>query len=97
MAKSAVNFLLKKLSSLVEEELKSLGGVQAKIVFIRDELQSISAFLKVTDAIEDADPKLQTCVHQVRDLTYHTNNIFDQFTIHFTPHHHHHGFFYESF
>ncbi|KAI8025725.1 Disease resistance protein Piks-2 [Camellia lanceoleosa] len=95
MAESAVTFLLKKLSSLVEEELKSLGGVQAEIVFIRDELQSMSAFLRVADAIEDTD--LKTWVHQVRDLAYHIDNILDQFTIRFAPHHHHrHGFFYES-
>ncbi|CAL5359435.1 unnamed protein product [Camellia sinensis] len=96
MAESAVTFLLKKLSSLVEEELKSLGGVQAEIVFIRDELQSMSAFLRVADAIEDTDPELQTWVHQVRDLAYHTDNILDQFTVRFAPHHHRHGFFYES-
>ncbi|XP_028126929.1 disease resistance protein Pik-2-like [Camellia sinensis] len=96
MAESAMNFLLKKLSSLVEEELKSLGAVQAKIVFIKDEVRSMSAFLRVTDAIEDTDPELQTCVHQVRDLTYHTDNIFDRFTIRFASHHHRHGFFYES-
>ncbi|KAL7233237.1 hypothetical protein ACSBR1_016963 [Camellia fascicularis] len=95
MAESAVTFLLKKLSSLVEEELKSLGGVQAEIVFIRDELQSMSAFLRVADAIEDTD--LQTWVHQITDLAYHIDNILDQFTIRFAPHHHHrHGFFYES-
>ncbi|KAI8014227.1 hypothetical protein LOK49_LG05G01744 [Camellia lanceoleosa] len=41
----------------------------------------MSAFLRVTDAIEDTNLELQTCVHQVRDLTYHTNNIFDQFTM----------------
>ncbi|KAL7187978.1 hypothetical protein ACSBR1_037924 [Camellia fascicularis] len=96
MAESAVTFLLKKLSSLVEEELKSLGGVQAEIVFIRDELQSMSAFLRVADAIKDTDPELQTWVHQVRDLAYHTDNILDQFTVSFAPHHHRHGLFYES-
>ncbi|GMP41088.1 hypothetical protein CsSME_00011303 [Camellia sinensis var. sinensis] len=97
MAESAVTFLLKKLSSLVEEELKSLDGVQVEIVFIKDELQSICAFLRVADAIEDTDPELQTWVHHVRDLTYHTDSILDQFTIRFAPHHHHrHGFFYES-
>ncbi|KAL7246932.1 hypothetical protein ACSBR2_001944 [Camellia fascicularis] len=65
-------------------------------MFIRDELQSMSVFLRVADAIEDTDLELQTWVHQVRDLAYHTDNILDQFTIRFAPHHHRHGFFYES-
>ncbi|GMQ00626.1 hypothetical protein CsSME_00047630 [Camellia sinensis var. sinensis] len=97
MTESVVTFLLKKLSSLVEEELKSLGGVQAEIVFIIDKLQGMNAFLRVADAIEDTDPELQTWVHRARDLAYHTDYILDQFTICFAPHHHHrHGFFYES-
>ncbi|KAI8014233.1 Disease resistance protein RPM1 [Camellia lanceoleosa] len=59
MAQSAVAFLLTKLGSLIEEELKLLGRVKGEIVFIRDELQSMSAFLRVADAIEDTNPEIQ--------------------------------------
>ncbi|THG18314.1 hypothetical protein TEA_021615 [Camellia sinensis var. sinensis] len=42
MADSVVTFLLAKLSSLLAEELKVLGGVKGDLVFIKDELDGIS-------------------------------------------------------
>ncbi|KAI7988511.1 Disease resistance protein RPM1 [Camellia lanceoleosa] len=56
---STVTFLIKKLSSLVEEELKFLGGVKREFVFIRDELESMRAFLRVADALEGTDVEIQ--------------------------------------
>ncbi|KAL7174260.1 hypothetical protein ACSBR2_033504 [Camellia fascicularis] len=61
MAQSAVAFLLTKLGCFIEEELKSLG-VKGDIVFIRDKLQSMSAFLRVANAIKDTDPEIQAWV-----------------------------------
>ncbi|KAL7164355.1 hypothetical protein ACSBR2_040296 [Camellia fascicularis] len=95
MAESAVTFLLRKLGSLIEEELKSLGRVKGEIVFIRDELQSMSAFLRVADAIEDTDPEIQAWVKQVRDVALDTDDVLDEFMLRFARHHHHHhrGFY----
>ncbi|KAI7993952.1 Disease resistance protein RPM1 [Camellia lanceoleosa] len=93
MAESAVTFLLRKLGSLIEEELKSLGRVKGEIVFIRDELQSMSAFLRVADAIEDTDPEIQAWVKQVRDVALDTNDVLDEFMLRFARHHHHRGFY----
>ncbi|GMP41081.1 hypothetical protein CsSME_00011296 [Camellia sinensis var. sinensis] len=95
MAQSAVAFLLTKLGSLIEEELKLLGRVKEEIVFIRDELQSMSAFLRVTDAIEDTDPEIQEWVKQVRVVAHDTNDVLDEFVLRFVHrrHRHHHGFY----
>ncbi|CAL5321419.1 unnamed protein product [Camellia sinensis] len=93
MAESAVTFLLRKLGSLIEEELKSLGRVKGEIVFIRDELQSMSAFLRVADAIEDTDPEIQAWVKQVRDVALDTDDVLDEFMLRFARHHHHRGFY----
>ncbi|KAI7980241.1 Disease resistance protein RPM1 [Camellia lanceoleosa] len=93
MAESAVTFLLRKLGSLIEEELKSLGRVKGEIVFIRDELQSMSAFLRVADAIEDTDPEIQAWVKQVRDVALDTDDVLDEFMLRFARHRHHRGFY----
>ncbi|KAL7166658.1 hypothetical protein ACSBR2_037343 [Camellia fascicularis] len=60
MAESAVTFLLRKLGSLVEQELKLLGGVKREFLFIRDELESMRAFPMVADAIEDTDLEMKS-------------------------------------
>ncbi|GMQ03980.1 hypothetical protein CsSME_00049570 [Camellia sinensis var. sinensis] len=95
MTESAVTFLLRKLGSLIKEELKSLGGVKREIVFIRDELESLRAFLRVADAIEDSDPEIQAWVKQVRDVAHDTDDVLDEFMLRFAHrHHHHHRGFY---
>ncbi|KAL7263899.1 hypothetical protein ACSBR1_001950 [Camellia fascicularis] len=94
MAESAVAFLLTKLGSLIQEELKSLGGVKGEIVFIGDELESMRAFLRVADAIEDSDPEIQAWVKQVRDVAHDTDDVLDEFMLRFAHRHrHHHGFY----
>ncbi|KAI7989628.1 Disease resistance protein RPM1 [Camellia lanceoleosa] len=94
MAESAVTFLLRKLGSLIKEELKSLGGVKGEIVFVRDELESLRAFLRVADAIEDSDPEIQAWVKQVRDVAHDTDDVLDEFMLRFAHRHHHHRGFY---
>ncbi|KAL7263903.1 hypothetical protein ACSBR1_001954 [Camellia fascicularis] len=96
MAQSAMAFLLTKLGSLIEEELKSLGTVKGEIVFIRDEFQSMSAFLRVDDAIEDSDPQIQAWVNQVREVAHYTDDVLDEFMLRFAHRHRHHRRFYGS-
>ncbi|KAL7263902.1 hypothetical protein ACSBR1_001953 [Camellia fascicularis] len=96
MAQSAMAFLHAKLGSLIEEELKLLGRVKGEIVFIRDELQSMSAFLRVANTIEDTDPKIQAWVKQVREVAHDTDDVLDEFMLLFAHrhrHHHHRGFY----
>ncbi|KAL7246930.1 hypothetical protein ACSBR2_001942 [Camellia fascicularis] len=96
MAQSAMAFLHAKLESLIEEELKLLGRVKGEIVFIRDELQSMSAFLRVANTIEDTDPKIQAWVKQVREVAHDTDDVLDEFMLLFAHrhrHHHHRGFY----
>ncbi|KAL7188318.1 hypothetical protein ACSBR1_038208 [Camellia fascicularis] len=96
MAESAVTFLLRKFGSLIEEEVKSLGEVKGEILFIRDELQSMSAFLRVADAIENTDPEIQAWVKQVREVAHGTDDVLDEFMLRFAHRHHHHCGFYGS-
>ncbi|KAL7166605.1 hypothetical protein ACSBR2_037303 [Camellia fascicularis] len=87
MADSVVTFLLAKLSSLLAEELKVLGGVKGDLVFIKDELEGLRAFLRVADAMERSDPVLQTWVKQVRDVTYDTDDVLEEFMLRLASYH----------
>ncbi|KAI7983488.1 Disease resistance protein PIK6-NP [Camellia lanceoleosa] len=96
MVESAMTFLLRKLGSLIKEDVKSLGGVKGEIVFIRDKLESLRTFRRVANAIEDTDPEIQAWVNQVRDVAHDTNDILDEFMLHFAyrhRRHHHRGFY----
>ncbi|KAI7982360.1 Disease resistance protein PIK6-NP [Camellia lanceoleosa] len=87
--------MLTKLGCSIEEELKSLG-VEGEIVFIRDKLQSMSAFLRVADAIKDTDPEIQAWIKQVREVAYDTDDVFDEFMLRFAHRRYHHRGFYGS-
>ncbi|KAL7246929.1 hypothetical protein ACSBR2_001941 [Camellia fascicularis] len=93
MAENMVTFLLRKLGSLVEEELKLLGGVRREFLFIRDELESMTAFLRVADAIEDSDLEIQAWVKYVREVAYNIEDLLHAFMLHFAHRHPRHGFF----
>ncbi|KAL7171024.1 hypothetical protein ACSBR2_035813 [Camellia fascicularis] len=87
MALSVVTFLVTKLSSMLDNELKLLGGVNREFVFIRDELESIRAFLRVADAMEENDLELQTWVKQVRDVARDIEDVLDEFMLRFARQH----------
>ncbi|KAF4379296.1 hypothetical protein F8388_013514 [Cannabis sativa] len=53
MAESVVTFLLKKLSSLLEDEVKLMRGFRNDVAFVKNELDRIRAFLHSADAAED--------------------------------------------
>ncbi|GMQ03984.1 hypothetical protein CsSME_00049572 [Camellia sinensis var. sinensis] len=74
MADSVVTFLLAKLSSLLAEELKVLGGVKGDLV--------------VADAMERSDLVLQTWVKQVRDVAYDTDDVLEEFMLRLASYHH---------
>ncbi|KAF8017614.1 hypothetical protein BT93_H2720 [Corymbia citriodora subsp. variegata] len=59
MAESAVYFLVEKLAMFIEKEAKLLKGVREKIEYIKDELESMKAFLKSAESSQDDDPKLK--------------------------------------
>ncbi|KAL3506662.1 hypothetical protein ACH5RR_032044 [Cinchona calisaya] len=82
MAETAVFFLLEKLTLLLEEELKMVMGFKEEVEYIKDELERMTAFLRVADAAEESDPELKVWVKQVRDVTYDIEAILDKCTLH---------------
>ncbi|GMN21089.1 hypothetical protein TIFTF001_040022 [Ficus carica] len=83
MAESAAGFLVQKLTSLLVEEAKLLSGIPDEVTFIKDELQSMKAFLQKADVVEDEDPEIKAWVKQVRELAYNTEDLVDEFLYRF--------------
>ncbi|XP_008238138.1 PREDICTED: disease resistance protein RPM1-like [Prunus mume] len=81
MAESAVKFLLDKLTSLFENDLQLLRGVREEIVYLRGELERMTAFLRIADAFEESDEEVKVWVKQVRDIAHDSEDVLDEFTI----------------
>ncbi|PRQ19016.1 putative P-loop containing nucleoside triphosphate hydrolase, leucine-rich repeat domain, L [Rosa chinensis] len=91
MAESAVTFLVDRLTTLLEEEVKLLSGIREQVEDLVDELERIKAFLRVADAKEDSNPQLKVWVKQVRDVAHEMEDALDKFRL-FHSHDHGHGF-----
>ncbi|XP_062093353.1 putative disease resistance protein At1g50180 [Humulus lupulus] len=92
MSESVVRFLLQKFSSLLEDEVKLLSGVRDEVVFVKNELDRIRAFLRSADAKEDQDEEIKVWVKQVREVAYDAEDIIDDFLYRF-EHTKRHGFY----
>ena len=91
MAEDAVLFLVEKLATQLEEEVKHLTGFWEEVEYVRDEFERMKAFLRVADAVEDADEDIKVWVKQVREVAYDTEDLIDEFLYHF-EHPRRHGF-----
>ncbi|XP_062093357.1 putative disease resistance RPP13-like protein 3 [Humulus lupulus] len=92
MAESVVRFILPKFSSVLEDEAKLLSGVRDEVVFVKNELDLIRAFLRSADAKEDQDEEIKEWVKQVREVAYDAEDIIDDFLYRF-EHTKRHGFY----
>ncbi|XP_027183542.1 disease resistance protein RPM1-like [Coffea eugenioides] len=87
MAETVLSFVLDQLSTFLREEGRLLGGLRQEVQFIRDELGHMRAFLREAEAKEeDAQPRLQEWIKQVRDAAYDTEDILDEFVARFARH-----------
>ncbi|KAL5979428.1 hypothetical protein ACLOJK_019327 [Asimina triloba] len=87
MAESAVSFLIEYLGPLLVDEVKLLKGVRGDARKIRDELESMRAFLRDADAKEDTNESIKTWARQVRHAAYDTEAILDEFILHIGQYH----------
>ncbi|CDP12966.1 unnamed protein product [Coffea canephora] len=87
MAETVLSFVLDQLSTFLREEGRLLGGLRQEFQFIRDELGHMRAFLREAEAKEeDAQPRLQEWIKQVREAAYDTEDILDEFVTRFARH-----------
>ncbi|XP_027360620.1 putative disease resistance protein At1g58400 [Abrus precatorius] len=78
MAESAVGFLLQRLAPIFQNEMKLFPGVQAEVIYLKERLESLRAFLRVADALEESDEELKVWVKQLRDVVYETEDLLDE-------------------
>ncbi|XP_004301665.1 PREDICTED: disease resistance protein RPM1-like [Fragaria vesca subsp. vesca] len=81
MVESAVKFLLDKLGPLIENEWQLLRGVREEILYLRGELECMTAFLRVADAYEESDEELKVWVKQLREIAHESEDVLDEFTL----------------
>uniref|UniRef100_A0A453QF59 NB-ARC domain-containing protein n=2 Tax=Aegilops tauschii subsp. strangulata TaxID=200361 RepID=A0A453QF59_AEGTS len=65
-------------------EMSLLMGVRKDIWFIKDELETMQAFLLTAEAIKMKDILLKVWAKQVRDLSYNIEDCLSEFMVHVT-------------
>ncbi|CDP12946.1 unnamed protein product [Coffea canephora] len=89
MAETVVSFVSDHLATLLREEGSLLGGLRQEVQLIKDELGHMKAFLKVAEAKEEDDPRLQEWIKQVREAAYDIEDVLDEFVLRFAGYRHH--------
>ncbi|MCH80118.1 NBS-containing resistance-like protein [Trifolium medium] len=87
MAEIAVSFAIDQLLPLLTDEVNLLKGVHKEFADIKDELESIQAFLKDADKRAAAEGDITSegvkiWVKQVREASLRIENIIDDYLIH---------------
>ncbi|KAI5669582.1 hypothetical protein M9H77_19435 [Catharanthus roseus] len=82
MAEVVLSFLLKRLSTFLNQECAHLTGLRQGFQFINDELGSIRAFLRDFDTQTQQNNELfQEWVKQVQEVAYEIEDVIDQYML----------------
>ena len=82
MASAAVDLLIGKLVSLVENEVALQREAYDKVEQVMDELEAMKSFLKDAEKKGAHSELEKTWVAKVRDMANHVEDIIDEFTYH---------------
>ncbi|XP_073146375.1 disease resistance protein RPM1-like [Henckelia pumila] len=88
MAESAASFLVNKLTVLLQQERKLLGGIGDNAVYIRDELEQTREFLRAADEKQESDLQLKEWIKKVREITYDTEDVLEKYILELAHLHH---------
>ncbi|KAL5731290.1 hypothetical protein ACHQM5_004035 [Ranunculus cassubicifolius] len=81
MAEGVVMELLGKLASLIDQQVNLLQGVSNEIREVKDEFESVNAFLRDADAKVDTDRGVEEWVRQVQDVAYEIEDVLDAYVL----------------
>jgi hypothetical protein len=73
--------LLGKLGTILTEEYKLLKGVRGDIMFLKDELEAMQAFLLVMANVEVPDHQAKLRANAIRELSYDIEDKIDKFML----------------
>ena len=72
-----MNPLLGRLGSMLEREDANIQGVHRQILFLRDELSSMSTALEMVSESEEANSQVKEWMGQLRELSYDVEDCID--------------------
>ena len=78
----AINILLCKLGMVLMQEAQLLGGIRGELQYMKDELESMTAFLQDLAERENRGKQVKIWVKQVREVAYDVEDCVDEFTYH---------------
>ncbi|KAF7105936.1 hypothetical protein CFC21_106705 [Triticum aestivum] len=82
MAKSLLVGAIGKAASAAANKMSLVMGVRKDIWFIKDELETMQAFLVAAEAMKEKDMLLKVWAKQVRDLSYNIEDCLGEFLVH---------------
>ncbi|XP_048541701.1 probable disease resistance protein At1g58602 isoform X3 [Triticum urartu] len=82
MARSMLNAAISKAASAAADEMSLLMGVRKDIWFIKDELETMQAFLVAAEGMKEKDMLLKVWAKQVRDMSYNIEDCLGEFMVH---------------
>nr|AYG86977.1 putative CC, NB-ARC domains-containing protein [Triticum timopheevii subsp. timopheevii] len=86
MARSMLGAVISVAASAAATEMSLLMGVRKDIWFMKDELETMHAFLVTAEATKENNRLLQVWAKQVRDLAYGIEDCLDEFMVHVGSH-----------
>ncbi|KAF7849088.1 hypothetical protein BT93_L1254 [Corymbia citriodora subsp. variegata] len=81
MAEAAVNFLIGKLTTFLDNEVQFFRDAEEEVRSLREQLKCISASLRVADSLEESDEEVKAWVKQLREIVYVTEDALDEFKL----------------
>ncbi|CAD6211566.1 unnamed protein product [Miscanthus lutarioriparius] len=82
-AEGAVKTLLGKLGSVLAQQNQLVGGVRGELQYIKDELESMNAFLQNLATANSHGVQVKIWMKQVREMAYDAEDCVDEFQHHF--------------
>ncbi|KAL6839567.1 hypothetical protein ACP4OV_030506 [Aristida adscensionis] len=82
LTEGAVRTLLCKLGCLLSHESWLVQSIRGDMQYIKDELESMNAFLRTLTMSEGHDDQVRIWVKQVREIAYDAEDCIDDFTHH---------------
>jgi hypothetical protein len=78
-AEGAIHTLLGKLGAVLVQETQLLGGVHDEMQYLKDELESMTAFLQDLAERNESRKQVKIWMKQIREIAYDVEDCIDEF------------------